>query len=162
DLAPFAAWLTSAIEGPVGSARLPRLWLPHGATLDCLDVLGRRFETNQSATADLRRMGALCRLLAEEARFDGQQVVPVARDGLEEHFITGQMPIEDHHLGARLAWINPVSGRRPERVAAERSRKAASGILVNTPDQRDDDRVDRLRSIYKHGTRRERATATTE
>jgi hypothetical protein len=162
DLAPFAAWLTSAIEAPVRLGSLPRLWLPHGSTLECLDVLGHRFATNQSASADLRRMGDLCLLLAEEARFDGQQVVAVAADVLEEHFITGQMPIEDNHLGARLAWINPVAGRRPEEVAAERSRKAASGILVNTPDQRDDDRVDRLRSIYKRGTRRERAAAATQ
>jgi hypothetical protein len=162
DLAPFAAWLTSAIEGPVRLGLLPRLWLPHGSTLECLDVLGHRFATNQSASADLQRMGVLCRLLAEETRFEGQQVVAVAAHVLEEHFITGQMPIEDNHLGARLAWINPVTGRRPEEVAVERSRKAASGILVNTPDQRDDDRVDRLRAIYKRGTRRERAATATQ
>jgi hypothetical protein len=162
DLAPFAAWLTQAIEGQVRSGQLPRLWLPHSSTLECLDVLGHRFATNPAATADLRRMGALCRLLAEEARFDGQQVVAVAADVLDEHFITGQMPIEDNHLGARLAWINPVARRQPEEVAAERSRKAASGILVNTPDQKDDDRVDRLRAVYKRGTRRERVTAATQ
>jgi hypothetical protein len=162
DLAPFAAWLTPAIENPIRSGRLPRLWLPHGSTLECLDVLGHRFATNQSASANLRRMGALCRLLAEEVRFGGQQVVAVAADVLAEHFITGQMPIEDNHLGARLAWINPVAGRRPEEVAAERSRKAASGILVNTPDQRDDDRVDRLRSIHKRSTGPERAAAAAQ
>jgi hypothetical protein len=58
DLAPFAAWLAPAIEGPVKSGRLPRVWLPHGSTLECLDVLGHRFATNSSATADLRRMGS--------------------------------------------------------------------------------------------------------
>jgi hypothetical protein len=104
-------------------------------------------------------MGTICRALAEEARFEGQQVVIVAADVLNEHFITGQMPIEDNHLGARLAWIDPVPERRPQDIADERARKAASGILVNTPDQRDDDEVDRLRRIHKRGTRRERAAA---
>jgi hypothetical protein len=67
------------------------------------------------------------------------------------------MPIEDQHLGAVLAWVRPEAGRDPREVARERARWPASGILVNTPDRRDDDRIELLRKELKGAAGHRRA-----
>ena len=124
---------------------LLRLWVPHKKTVEMLGVLGRRYERNQSASAMLREAARICRIFAAEATYDGQQVTVVAQDVLLRHAVTGQMPVEDLHPDAILAWVAPVSGRDPAEVANERARIPASGLLPNTPDQPDDNEIELLR-----------------
>lgn len=157
DLEPFAEWLVDHVQRVIRAGRPLRIWVPHGKTIETLEILGRRYERNRYASPMLQEAGRYCRIIAEETRFAGQQTVAVALDALLLHVVTGQMPIEDLHLGAVLAWICPEAGRDPREIAAERARWPASGILVNTPDRRDDDRIELLRKELKSASRRRRA-----
>jgi hypothetical protein len=44
---------------------------------------------------EIVRMGEICRILAHEAVFAGQQVIADAAQLLRDHAITGQAPAED-------------------------------------------------------------------
>ena len=149
DLEPFANWLVDYVRRVIGGGRMLRVWVPHGKTIETLEILGRRYEKNEHASPMLQEAARYCRIIAEETRFAGQQTVAIALDQLLLHIATGQMPIEDRHLGAVLAWVHPEAGRNTRDVARERARWPASGILVNTPDRRDDDRIEQLRKKLK-------------
>ena len=149
DLEPFADWLVNHVRHVVSANKPLRVWVPHGKTIETLEIMGRRYERNQHASPMLQEAARYCRIIAEETRFAGQQTVAVALDTLLLHVATGQMPVEDQHLGAVLAWVRPEGGRDPREVATERSRLPASGILVNTPDHCDDDRIELLRKELK-------------
>ncbi len=118
--------------------------------------LGHRYWRNQSAPDAIRRMGEICRIVAHEYGFPGQQTIADATALLREHVITGMTPIEEAHLNAILAWLDPAVGQ-PLEESRERIRIPASGVLPNTPDLPLDDRVDRLRRQAKgaSGSRRE-------
>jgi hypothetical protein len=145
---PFARFLVRAADEVVRRDVGLRVWVPHEKALEALDVLGHRYWRNSSAAAEIQRMGLICRALAREASFPGQQVVAVAADVLRAHLTTGQAPVEDGHLGALLAWVDPDC-RDALREGRARARIPASGVLQNTPDRPDDDRVDRLRKMIK-------------
>jgi hypothetical protein len=161
DLEPFAIWLIDHVRRARAADRPLRVWVPHGKTVETLGILGRRYETNPNASTALQEAARYCRILAEESCYAGQQTIVVALDALLTHIVTGQMPIEDQHLHAVLAWVNPLPGRLPIDVATERARWPASGILINSPDRSDDDRVERLRKELKgvSGPRRARIEA---
>ena len=161
DLGDFARWLVDHVTSEIEAGRCPRIWLPHAGALECLDILGHRYATNREASDILREMGRICRILGQESRYEGQQTVAIALKVLKEHVVTGQMSLEDNHLGAMLAWVDPLPDRSPIEVAEERARKAASGILVNTPDQPDDDAVENARRLYKRGQGAERQRGAT-
>lgn len=156
DLVPFARFLEAAVQRAVASNSPLRIWLPHKATLEALDVLGHRYWRNQTAPAEVIRMGEICRIIAHEATIPGQQLVADATALLQGHVITGMAPIEEGHLDAILAWMDSgvvdplVEGRR-------RIRLPASGILSNTPDHPDDDVVDKLRKELKSAKGRRKA-----
>jgi hypothetical protein len=152
DLEPFATWLCAHVAGQMARNEPLRLWVPHKKTVEMLGVLGRRYERNRSASPMLQEAARICRILAAETTYEGQQVVVVAQDVLLRHSVTGQMPIEDLHPDAILAWVTPVPGRDPVEVATERSRIPASGLLPNTPDQPDDDEIELLRKRLKAAT----------
>ena len=152
DLEPFAAWLCAHVARQMARNEPLRLWVPHRKTIEMLGVLGRRYERNRSASPMLQEAARICRILAAETTYEGQQVVVVAQDVLLRHSVTGQMPIEDLHPDAILAWVTPVPGRDPLEVAIERSRIPASGLLPNTPDQPDDDEIELLRKRLKGAT----------
>lgn len=156
DLEPFAQWLVDQVLRAVRTGRPLRVWVPHGKTIETLEIMGRRYERNQHASPILQEAARYCRIVAEETRFAGQQTVAIALDTLLAHVATGQMPIEDQHLGAVLAWVEPEAGRDPRDVARERARLPASGILVNTPDRNDDDRIEFLRKELKSASGRRR------
>ena len=157
DLEPFAEWLVTCVQRAVVPGLPWRVWVPHGKTIETLGILGRRYERNKNASPLLQEAARFCRIIAEESRFAGQQTVVVALDTLLRHVVTGQMPIEDQHLGAVLAWLPPDAGRDTLKMARERARLPASGILVNTPDQPDDNRVERLRKELKDASGLRRA-----
>lgn len=148
DLLPFANFLNATVQRSIVADEPMRVWLPHGVTLEALDVLGHRYWRNQTAPAEIVRLGELCRVIAHEATIPGQQLVADATAQLQGHVITGMAPIEEGHLHAILAWFDPAVAD-PLAEARERIRLPASGILPNTPDHPYDDRVDRLRKEAK-------------
>jgi len=74
--------------------------MPHRKTLEMLAVFGRRYEHNKAATATLRQAGLICRLIADEADHEGNQIVAIGHDLLLAHGVTGQQPIEDTGMTA--------------------------------------------------------------
>jgi hypothetical protein len=150
DLEPFADWLCQYAAGQLARNQPLRVWVPHKKTVEMLAVLGRRYERNQAASPSLREAARICRILAAECSYEGQQTVAIAQELLIKHVVTGQMPVEDLHSGAILAWVAPAGD--PAAVAAERSRIPASGLLPNTPDLRHDDEIERLRKTLKTAT----------
>jgi hypothetical protein len=160
DLLPFARFMARVAETALEHGQL-RVWVPHSGALEALDILGHRYWRNQSAPPEIVRMGEVCRIIAHEATFPGQQLVANAADMLRSHLITGLCPLEEGHLDALLAWLDPAV-INPLLEARERIRVPASGILPNTPDQPLDDRVDRLRRIWKSSRGSRRSVAETE
>ena len=148
DLLPFAEFLNRAVTMAMQQNVDVRVWIPHEATLEALDVLGHRYWRNQSAPPEIQRMGEICRIIAHEAKIPGQQLVAIATALLQEHVVTGLAPLEEGHLNAILAWLDPAVSD-PVTEARERIRVPASGVLPNTPDHPLDDRVDRLRKEAK-------------
>lgn len=155
DLRPFAEFLNAAVDRAVSTNNPMRIWIPHEVALEALDVLGHRYSNNPAATAEIQRMGQTCRIIAREATIPGQQLVADATALLQEHCVTGMAPIEEGHLEAILAWLDPTV-TEPLLESRERIRLPASGILPNTPDFPIDDRIDRLRKEAKNanGARR--------
>ncbi|HIC79713.1 MAG TPA: hypothetical protein EYP07_01945, partial [Kiloniellaceae bacterium] len=161
DLTPFASFLgewAAQVECEGGSGRI---WVPHGDTIDALDILGHRYMRNQNAPESVRRMGQICRIAAHEAKFPGQQFVADARALLMTHTITGLCPAEEGHLGALLTWFDPSIENKLEASRAE-IRTPASGVLVNTPDRPDDEAAERCRHAIKNGSAAERENAVEE
>jgi hypothetical protein len=158
DLEPFAAWLISTIESAVARDGLARIWVPHRETVELLAILGHRYRSNKEASERLRRMGELCLLLAEEVLYAGQQVIVDAASLLRAHVVTGQMPAEDGHLLALLAWLNPEPTQPAAEVAVERARIPLSSTLANTRDCREDSRIESLRREWKRSTDARRPT----
>ena len=148
DLLPFASFIEAAFARAIAADTLLRIWIPHKMTLQALDVLGHRYWRNQTAPAAIVRMGNICRIVAHETTIPGQQLVADAAALLQDHVVTGLAPIEEGHLDAILAWLDP-SVSDPLAESRNRIRLPASGILPNTPDGPFDDRVDRLRKDAK-------------
>lgn len=154
DLRQFADFMDRTAALAMSRGQL-RVWIPHAVTLEALDVLGHRYWRNQNAPAEIVRMGEICRIIAHEAHFPGQQVVANVAELLRNHLVTGLAPIEESHLGALLAWLDP-SIIDPLNEARDRIRLPASGILPNTPEYPLDDRIDRLRKDMKASSGRRR------
>lgn len=148
DLLPFADFMGQTADRALASGGTLRVWIPHSVTLEALDVLGHRYWRNQTAPDAVVRMGEICRIVAHEATFPGQQVVADAAALLQDHVVTGLTPVEEGHLGAILAWLDPAV-EDPLTEARDRIRLPASGILPNTPDHPMDDRIERLRKEAK-------------
>lgn len=145
ELEPFARALDEYLMGCYTRKRLPRVWLAHPAALTVLDLLGYRYQSNRHASEELRTMGRQCRALCEEAIFPGQQVLAVASMLLTEHIVTGQSTVEDQHLGAVLAWVDPPQGHDPATESQRRSLVPAAALL----DQGRDKKVERLRRLAR-------------
>ncbi|PDW05115.1 hypothetical protein [Candidatus Viridilinea mediisalina] len=148
---PFAATLDRYLSDCVIAGEMPRIWLAHAAALEVIALLGHRYRTNRSVGPELQRMGAQCRLLAEETTFAGQQIVAIAGSLLASHVATGQSPSEDLHLGALLAWIDPPAGTVVADAAAQAALAPAAAML----DRAADDRVEQLRARVARGRLRE-------
>lgn len=145
ELEPFAHALNNYLKDCENYGDLPRVWLAHPAALTVLDLLGHRYQSNRLVSDSLRAMGRQCRALCEEASFPGQQVMVVATTLLAEHIVTGQSAVEDQHLGALLAWVNPVAAHDPIIESQRRSLTPAASLL----DKESDDEVERLRGLAR-------------
>lgn len=145
----FAFFLIGYLEHCIQVRQLPRVWVPHRSALQAIEILGERFGFDGTARDPLPRMGKLCSVLAQEACFAGQQVVAVASSLLQEHVVTGQIPSEELHLGALVAWVDPKPGSDPVLEAQKRSLSPANGLLERVVD----DEIENLRtSIWKNRT----------
>lgn len=101
-------------------ADAPQLIVPSRAGIDLVRLLGRSMRFRRTAEQDPEtphpappRVPLLGRWLThygERARVPGSSLLTALTDVLSRHWATGQSTLEDQHLGALLAWIDPPEG----------------------------------------------------
>ncbi|MFB6844750.1 hypothetical protein ACFCXS_07795 [Streptomyces sp. NPDC056373] len=101
-------------------ADAPQLIVPSRAGIDLVRLLGRSTRFRRTAEQDPEapypappRVPLLGRWLThfgERARVPGSSLLLAMTDVLGRHWVTGQSTLEDQHLGALLAWIDPPEG----------------------------------------------------
>ncbi|GGX89732.1 hypothetical protein [Streptomyces fructofermentans] len=101
-------------------ADAPQLIVPSRAGIDFVRLLGRSMRFRRTAEQDPEaphpappRVPLLGRWLThygERARVPGSALLLALTDVLSRHWATGQSSLEDQHLGALLAWIDPPEG----------------------------------------------------
>ncbi|MET9252275.1 hypothetical protein [Streptomyces sp. NPDC003717] len=122
-----------------------QLIVPSRAGLDFVRLLGRSMRFRRTAEQDPEaphpappRVPLLGRWLThygERARVPGSSLLLAVTDLLGRHWATGQSTLEDQHLGALLAWIDPPADGTPGAQAARRAELArdAAGQLLCPP-----------------------------
>ncbi|MGW1540430.1 hypothetical protein ACWCPM_09315 [Streptomyces sp. NPDC002309] len=101
-------------------ADAPQLIVPSRPGVDLVRLLGRSMRFRRTAEQDPEaphpappRVPLLGRWLThygERARVPGSSLLLALTDVLSRHWATGQSSLEDQHLGALLAWIDPPDG----------------------------------------------------
>ncbi|MFJ8658739.1 hypothetical protein [Streptomyces sp. NPDC093795] len=101
-------------------ADAPQLIVPSRAGIEYVRLLGRSTRFRRTAEQDPEtpfpappRVPLLGRWLThfgDRARVPGSSLLLAATDLLNRHWATGQSSLEDQHLGALLAWIDPYDG----------------------------------------------------
>ncbi|MEU5308295.1 hypothetical protein [Streptomyces sp. NPDC021562] len=122
-------------------ADAPQLIVPGRAGIEYVRLLGRSMRFRRTAEQDPEapfpappRVPLLGRWLThfgERARVPGSSLLLAMTDLLSRHWATGQSGIEDQHLGALLAWIDPPRGSTGAAAArtAELARDADGQLL---------------------------------
>ncbi|MEU1037055.1 hypothetical protein [Streptomyces sp. NPDC005907] len=125
-------------------ADAPQLIVPSRSGVEFVRLLGRSMRFRRTAEEEPEaphpappRVPLLGRWLThygERARVPGSSLLLALSDVLSRHWATGQSSLEDQHLGALLAWIDPAPGESGAEAAlrAELLRDAA-GQLVCPP-----------------------------
>ncbi|MEX0170134.1 hypothetical protein [Streptomyces sp. LMG1-1-1.1] len=125
-------------------ADAPQLIVPSRAGVEYVRLLGRSTRFRRTAEQDPEtpfpappRVPLLGRWLThfgERARVPGSSLLLSATDLLNRHWATGQSSLEDQHLGALLAWIDPYDGE-PGAEAALRAEvgRDSQGQLLCPP-----------------------------
>ncbi|GGS17125.1 hypothetical protein AB0E75_18590 [Streptomyces griseoviridis] len=115
--------------------------VPSRAGVDLIRLLGRSTRFRRTAEQDPEapfpappRVPLLGRWLThygERARVPGSSLLLAMTDLLGRHWATGQSTLEDQHLGALLAWIDPPEGASGAEAAlrAELARDAEGQLL---------------------------------
>ncbi|MFJ1597756.1 hypothetical protein [Streptomyces sp. NPDC088261] len=108
-------------------ADAPQLIVPSRPGIDFVRLLGRSMRFRRTAEDDPEtpypappRVPLLGRWLThygERARVPGSSLLLATTDLLNRHWATGQSNLEDQHLGALLAWIDPPDGSSGEEAA---------------------------------------------
>ncbi|MCY0936692.1 hypothetical protein [Streptomyces sp. H34-S4] len=111
----------------------PQLIVPSRAGIEYVRLLGRSMRFRRTAEEDPENpypvptrvplLGRWFTHLAERSRVPGSSMLLSATDLLSRHWATGQSSLEDQHLGALLAWIDPPEGTS----GAERALRAELG-----------------------------------
>ncbi|QKW00665.1 hypothetical protein [Streptomyces sp. NA02536] len=125
-------------------ADAPQLIVPSRAGIDLVRLLGRSTRFRRTAEQDPEapfpappRVPLLGRWLThfgERARVPGSSLLLAMSDVLARHWATGQSSLEDQHLGALLAWIDPPGGCSGAEAAREAElARDADGQLVCPP-----------------------------
>ncbi|MGP3686191.1 hypothetical protein ACTVZO_16025 [Streptomyces sp. IBSNAI002] len=99
----------------------PQLIVPSRAGIEYVRLLGRSMRFRRTAEEDPENpypappkvplLGRWFTHLGERARVPGSSMLLSATDLLGRHWASGQSNLEDQHLGALLAWIDPPEGR---------------------------------------------------
>ncbi|MEU3984090.1 hypothetical protein AB0F77_29110 [Streptomyces sp. NPDC026672] len=122
-------------------ADAPQLIVPSRAGVDFVRLLGRSMRFRRTAEQDPEtpypappRVPLLGRWLThfgERARVPGSSLLPALTELLSRHWATGQSGLEDQHLGALLAWIDPPEDGNGAEAAlrAELARDARGQLL---------------------------------
>ncbi|MFI2211034.1 hypothetical protein [Streptomyces sp. NPDC020141] len=122
-------------------ADAPQLIVPGRAALDLVRLLGRSTRFRRTAEQDpdtpypapprVPLLGRWLTHYGERARVPGSSLLLAATDLLNRHWATGQSSLEDQHLGALLAWIDPPDGGSGADAAlrAELGRDAQGQLL---------------------------------
>jgi hypothetical protein len=125
-------------------ADAPQLVVPSRAGVDLVRLLGRSTRFRRTAEQDPEaphpappRVPLLGRWLThygERARVPGSSLLLALSDVLARHWATGQSGVEDQHLGALLAWIDPPAGLDGAAAARDAElRRDAKGQLLCPP-----------------------------
>ncbi len=125
-------------------AEAPQLIVPNRAGIDFVRLLGRSMRFRRTAEQDpdapypapphVPLLGRWLTHYGERARVPGSSLLLAATDLLNRHWATGQSSLEDQHLGALLAWIDPgESGSGPEAALRAELARDAAGQLVCPP-----------------------------
>ncbi|MFC0848178.1 hypothetical protein ACFH04_31385 [Streptomyces noboritoensis] len=101
-------------------ADAPQIVVPGRAAVDFVRLLGRSMRFRRTAEQDpdtphpapprVPLLGRWLTHYGERARVPGSALLLAATDLLGRHWATGQSSLEDQHLGALLAWIDPPEG----------------------------------------------------
>ncbi|MEV0906161.1 hypothetical protein [Streptomyces hokutonensis] len=125
-------------------ADAPQLIVPSRAGIELVRLLGRsmRFrrtaeqdpETPHPAPPHVPLLGRWLTHFGERARVPGSALLLALTEVLGRHWATGQSSLEDQHLGALLAWIDPPDGVSGAGAALDAElRRDAQGQLVCPP-----------------------------
>lgn len=125
-------------------ADAPQLIVPSRAGIELVRLLGRsmRFrrtaeqdpETPHPAPPHVPLLGRWLTHYGERARVPGSALLLALTEVLGRHWATGQSSLEDQHLGALLAWIDPPAGVSGAEAALDAElRRDARGQLVCPP-----------------------------
>ncbi|WP_329322621.1 MULTISPECIES: hypothetical protein [unclassified Streptomyces] len=125
-------------------ADAPQLIVPSRSGTEFVRLLGRSMRFRRTAEQEPEaphpappRVPLLGRWLThfgERSRVPGSALLLALGDVLSRHWATGQSSLEDQHLGALLAWIDPPAGESGARAALEAElRRDRSGQLVRPP-----------------------------
>ncbi|MET8562587.1 hypothetical protein ABZV75_19005 [Streptomyces flaveolus] len=122
-------------------ADAPQLIVPSRTGLDFVRLLGRSMRFRRTAEQDpdapypapprVPLLGRWLTHYGERARVPGSSLLLAMTDVLSRHWATGQSGLEDEHLGALLAWIDPPQGLSGAEAAhrAELARDADGQLL---------------------------------
>lgn len=86
----------------------PQVWVPSSSVADNIEAVSERLRFSDKP--EDRRAGNILAYLVTQKEVPGQQSLMVSTRVLSDHFATGQSPMEDEHLGALLAWVDPPEG----------------------------------------------------
>ena len=122
----------------------PQLIVPSRAGIELVRLLGRSMRFRRTAEQDPEtphpappRVPLLGRWLThfgERARVPGSALLLALTEVLGRHWATGQSSLEDQHLAALLAWIDPPAGvSGAEAALGAELRRDARGQLVCPP-----------------------------
>ncbi|MBV1941267.1 hypothetical protein KUF83_32610 [Streptomyces sp. BV286] len=125
-------------------ADAPQLILPSRAGVDFVRLLGRSMRFRRTAEQDpetphpapprVPLLGRWFTHYGERARVPGSSLLLALTDVLSRHWATGQSTLEDQHLGALLAWIDPPdAGSGAEAALRAELLRDAQGQLVHPP-----------------------------
>jgi len=134
----------------------PRIYIANPAGLELLTVMAYRYENaDRNRNPDARykpapqilRLGYLLRLIKEIYHMPGQQIVVVMTEKIKQHFVTGQIPPKDGHLGALTMWLSAPPGSTTTHADADRwaLEQPAAAMLTRDGDEFVEHRLHRIR-----------------
>lgn len=128
----------------------PQIWLSSRPATALLDVLADALR-NPRRDQMVRRFGDCLAYMSERYPVAGQQGLMTATGALRQHFVTGQSPEEDEHLGKLLLWISPP----PSETAADAATRVGKTPMSTKTDPKfDRDVLDPLLRKYENARRR--------